>query len=85
MGEVGEEVEANVVPDKKIEESSINLEKYSAYFVTTDEKIEAAAIFDQHNEEAVEDEVRGSIPAKVGFWVGFRIFRMCLPSLNSLT
>ena len=30
-------------------------------------------------------DCRGSIPAKVGFWVGLRIFRMCLPPLNLLT
>ena len=47
MGEFGEEVEPTVVLDRKIEESSMNLEKSSVYVGAMDEAVEAASVPDQ--------------------------------------
>ena len=50
---VDEVVEADVIPDKHYEESSINLEKSSQDFGTMDEAAEYAAVTDKHNKEAI--------------------------------
>ena len=57
VGEVGEEVEATVVTEKQIEESSMNIETVSAYVGTMDESVEADAVPDQQNEKSVEAEL----------------------------
>ena len=44
---MGEEVEATVVPDKQNEESSNNIEKYSADVGKMDEEVEASIVPDQ--------------------------------------
>ena len=46
---------APVVPEKHNKESMMNLEKYLEDFGTIDEELEAAAVTDQQNEEAIGD------------------------------
>ena len=57
MGEVFEEVEAMVVPERKPKESSINRETDYSNVRTMDEDIEADAVTEKQNKEVVESEV----------------------------
>ena len=50
MGEVGEEVEATVVPEKQFKESSMNIETASANIRTMDEAANAASVPNKQNE-----------------------------------
>ena len=47
MGEVGEEVEANVVTEKQFKESSMNLETASTNFRTIYEAVKSADVCDK--------------------------------------